>query len=72
MDDSIMFIFTLILILFGAIWGIPKLFMFFFNKLKKPNISKWIIPFALLGATLSFAGEVFLLWLIVQRIIKIS
>jgi len=31
------FIFTSFLILFGATYGIPKIFMFFFNKLKKVN-----------------------------------
>jgi len=64
------FILTSILILFGAIWGIPKIFLFFIDKLKKTNDNSIIIPFAILVLTFAFTGEVIMLWLIAKRTLK--
>jgi len=64
------FILTSILILFGAIWGIPKIFMFFLNKLRKVDDNGVIIPFTILVLTVAFTGEIIMLWLIARRILK--
>jgi len=67
---DVKFILTSFLILFEATWGIPKIFMFFFNKLKKVNDNRVIIPFAILVLAIAFTGEIIMLWLIARRILR--
>jgi len=67
---DIKFILTSILILFGAIWGIPKIFMFFIDKFREVDNNSVIIPFALLVLAIAFTGEIIMLWLIAKRILK--